>query len=298
MNLLWVVDGVDYFQCSQCQTILAAGDFLRGAETGSVRPYDDSYWKNELAAARDRCFGSSISRVAEVFYFARRPIKRFLDISSGAGFLLDALAELMPETRSTFWGIEPFPPPAEMQSKHENYKVGFLSSLEGSFDGGVCIEVIEHLTPNILRSMIADLATLSAPGAIYYFNSAQPSFVIERDKGYLDPHRRGHIASYSTAGLAPLFAEQGFTLHPFPGRDWGFLAEFGTVAPLTSETALTRLWTPLRENTDLLKKGRFGHFVLAAGLEGARCYLEAATAEERTRWALNLQSELNSLRAT
>jgi hypothetical protein len=33
------------------------------------------------------------------------------------------------------------------RAKHPNYRVGFLRDLDGKFDGGVCIEVIEHLPP-------------------------------------------------------------------------------------------------------------------------------------------------------
>lgn len=272
------VEGVAYGRCDVCGTILADRTFLERRSAGAGQRYDDAYWAEEMVAARERGVGASLIRLAEVFLYARRPIRRFLDVSCGAGTLLDAAAALLPEIADTFHGIEPFPPPPEHRARHPNYRVGFLADLEGRFDGGTCIEVIEHLPPPILEAMLRDLADVSQPGAMWYFNSAQPGFVEATDPGYLDPHRRGHVASYSLAGLTHPFRTAGFTLHPLPGRDWAFLAEFGTHPPADTEALLARIWTALPENRALLERGAYGRLLLVAGLEGARCYLEAAKA--------------------
>ena len=270
------VSGVAYLRCTSCGSILAEAAFLDRTMAGEGRAYDESYWETEISAARQRGSGNSLVRLAEVFFYARRPVRRFLDVSCGAGTLLDAAAELLPEIAEMFWGIEPFPPPHQFRSRHPNYRVGYLSDLAGRFDGGTCIEVIEHLPPTVLRRMLAQLAAVSELGALWYFNSAQPSFVLERDPGYLDPHHRGHIASYSVEGLQRPFAEAGFTLHPLPGRDWAVIAEYGYHPAQDANALLTRLWTVLPENRALLESARFGNLLLTAGLEGARCYLEAA----------------------
>jgi hypothetical protein len=199
-------------------------------------------------------------------------------VSCGAGTLLDAAAELLPEIADTFWGIEPFPPPPQFRARHPNYRVGFLSDLEGRFDGGVCIEVIEHLPPTILAIMLGQLAAVSEPGALWYFNSAQPDFVLRDDPGYLDPFHRGHIASYSVEGLRHVFRAVGFTVHALPGRDWAFLAEYGDEPAMDGNALMSRVWTMLPENRARLESGRFGHLLVTAGIEGARCYVEAATA--------------------
>ena len=276
------VEGVPYGRCDGCGSILAECAFLERAMAGEGRRYDDSYWTEEIGAARHRGHGSSLIRLAEVFLYARRPIRRFLDVSCGAGTLLDAAAALLPEIAGTFHGIEPFPPPEEHRARHPNYRVGHLSDLEGRFDGGTCIEVIEHLPPVILEAMLRDLAAVSEPDALWYFNSAQPGFVEATDPGYLDPHRRGHVASYSLAGLAHPFRAAGFTLHALPGRDWAFLAEFGAHPPQDGDALLTRIWTALPENRALLERGAYGALLLAAAVEGGRCYVEAAKAE----WAV------------
>lgn len=282
------VEGVPYLRCDGCGTILAERAFLDRTMAGEARQYDDSYWQEELAAARQRGYGASLIRLAEVFLYARRPVRRFLDVSCGAGTLLDAAAELLPEIADTFWGIEPFPPPPAFRARHPNYRVGFLSDLEGRFDGGTCIEVIEHLPPEILSKLLGQLAAVSEPGALWYFNSAQPDFVERDDPGYLDPFRRGHIASYSVAGLRQAFGAAGFTVHALPGRDWAFLAEYGEHPVADGDALLTRVWTMLPENRALLEKGRFGHFLLAGGVEGARCYIEAAKAA----WAVGERRHL------
>jgi hypothetical protein len=282
MRPLRQVDGVVYLRCEACGSILAEHAFLERTMAGEARTYDDDYWSEEMKAARERSYGASLLRLAEVFFYARRPVRRFLDVSCGPGTLLDAAAEMLPEISDTFWGIEPFPPPPAFRAKHPNYRVGYLRDLDGKFDGGTCIEVIEHLPPPVLRSMLAELAAVSAPEAMWYFNSAQPAFVERDDPGYLDPFKRGHIASYSVQGLRPLFAAAGFTLHALPGRDWAFLAEYCGTQPEDSTALLERVWRIHPQNRALLGSARFGHLLLAGGMESARCYIEAAVAS----WAI------------
>lgn len=269
------IEGVAFLRCDGCGTILAEQAFLDRTMAGEGRVYDDAYWKEELSSARERGYGASLIRLAEVFAYARRPIRRFLDVSSGAGTLLDAVSELLPEIADTFWGIEPFPPPLAFRSQHQQYCVGFLSSLSGRFDGGTCIEVIEHLPPALLKQLALDLGAVSEPGALWYFNSAQPDFVETYDRNYLDPYKRGHIASYSINGLRYIFENAGFTLHALPGRGWAFLAEYGNHPPQDGNALLTRVWTMLPENREHLASGRFGHLLLAAAVESAKCYVES-----------------------
>jgi hypothetical protein len=281
------IDGIDYFECSSCGSILAD----QGNKENSFS-YDDEYWKNEAVAAKERSFGSSVNRCAEVFFYSRIPINKFLDIGSGPGYLLDALSTLMPNFASMFYGVELFPPPEKYQSQHKNYMIGSLADQQQKFDGGVCIEVIEHLTPRQLDILVKSLAEVSEQGAVYYFNSGQPEYVKKEDPGYLDPKGRGHIASYSVQGLKMIFSKYGFSIIPLPGRSWGFLAEFVALKKIPdADELLGRLWNPHPENASKLKSNGFGELMYAIGLESARCYLESAIATERTIWALSLQSE-------
>ena len=271
------IDGVNYYECVRCGSILADQNSKLSTFT-----YDDDYWKSESIAAKERSFGASINRCAEVFFYSRIPINRFLDIGTGPGYLLDALSTLMPNFQSMFYGIELYPPPEKYQSIHPNYKVGRLSDLSLKFSGGVCIEVIEHLFPNQLHLFVENLARVSEHNAIYYFNSGQPEFVKDEDSNYLDPTGRGHIASYSLIGLKEVFSKYGFTVLPLPGRTWGFLVEFNRFGvELNAEELLLRLWTANSENIEKLKRNGFGELMYAIGLESARCYLESAIAKER-----------------
>jgi hypothetical protein len=267
---------------------LAEPGFLARVDAGEVGNYQDEYWDFEMAAAKERCYGSTLLRVAEVFYYARRPIGKFIDIGTGSGLLLDAVSTLLPSLRDRFHGIELFPPPVEYRSGHPNYQIGTLGDLNDRFDAGVCIEVIEHLTPATLRSLGGQLAARSAPGALYYFNSGQPAFVEQENPGYLDPTKTGHIASYSIAGLTHIFAPLGFNVIALPGRTWAFLLEYGPPAAVGCAELLDRLWNPVPENMQALAGDPFGNMIRAMGLESARCYLEHATAQERTQWALSL----------
>lgn len=282
------VDDIKYFECENCNSLFADPEFISKLQSNNSH-YNEIYWKNETVASKERSFGSSVNRVSEVFLYSRIPIKRFIDIGTGPGYLLDALSILLPNYKSLFYGCEVFPPPPQFRTQHKNYKIGTISDLEGKFSAGVCIEVIEHLSPNILKELIKQLAEMSEDKAIYYFNSAQPSFVKNTDPNYLDPFVRGHIISYSLKALKPIFGAYGFTLIELPGRDWCFLAEYNSDDNLTgSEGLLTRLWTAVPENISVLKDNGFGPLMYSIGLESARCYLEHAISLERTAWAKSL----------
>ena len=290
------VDAVAYFQCLTCETLFAHPDFLAAVDAGAVGNYRVSYWEQELAAARERSFGSGVARMAETLRMARTPVRRALDIGSGPGFLLDALAELVPSLAERVHGVERFPPPPRQRSLSPNYHIGSVSDLEGPFDAGVCIEVIEHLTPTLLADLLGQLAAKSSPGALYFFNSAQPSFVEAVDPGYLDPRGRGHVVAWSLAGARIVFERAGFNVIALPGRDWAFLAEFGPPRSVDADRLSDWLWRPTPENIALVRKDRFGALFETIGLECARCYLESGVAEQRTRWALRLDDRLRRRR--
>jgi hypothetical protein len=295
-GLLREVHGVAYFRCRKCESFFADPDFLAAVDAGAVENYRHSYWEHEISAARERSFGPGVARMAETLRMARTPVRRALDIGAGPGFLLDALAELVPSLAERVHGVELFPPPQEMRSRSPNYHLGSIADLEGTFDAGVCIEVIEHLTPTHLAGLLRQLAEKSSPGALYFFNSGQPSFVERADPGYLSPYYFGHLVVWSIAGARVMFEPAGFNVIALPGRDWAFLAEFGPPRAVGLDTLLDWLWRPAPENIALVRNDRFGPLFETLGLECARCYLEAAGAEQRTRWAHDLQNELRQTR--
>ena len=289
------IEDINYFECGDCKSLFADPEFIHQIHSDTSH-YNETYWKNEVFASKERSFGSSVNRVSEVFLYSRVPIKRFIDIGTGPGYLLDALSVLAPNYKDIFYGCEVFPPPPQFRTQHENYKVGTISDLEGKFSAGVCIEVIEHLSPDTLKELIKQLAEVSDDKAIYYFNSAQPSFVKNVDPNYLDPFVRGHIVSYSLKALKPIFGAYGFTLIELPGRDWCFLVEYNSDGNLTdSEGLLNRLWRAVPENISILKDNGFGPLMYSIGLESARCYLEHAISLERTTWAQSLLARTKSL---
>jgi hypothetical protein len=295
-SLLREVHTVAYFKCRKCESIFAHPDFLAAVDAGTVENYRDSYWEHEISAARERSFGPGVIRMAETLRMARIPVRRALDIGAGPGFLLDALAELVPSLAERVHGIELFPPPPHKRSSSPNYHIGSIADLDGRFDAGVCIEVIEHLTPALLANMLRQLAAKSSPGALYFFNSGQPSFVETADPGYLSPYYSGHLVAWSIVGARLMFERAGFNVIALAGRDWAFLAEFGPPRAVGLETLVDWLWRPVPENIALVRNDRFGPLFETLGLECGRCYLESAAAEERTRWAHRLESELRQAR--
>ncbi|MHB1897471.1 MAG: methyltransferase domain-containing protein [Metallibacterium sp.] len=290
-------DGVDYFECSDCGSLSADADFLQDVEHGKVKNYGDEYWHAELIAARERSFGSSIARLAELFYYARIPITRFIDIGSGPGYLLDSLSTLLPELHDMFYAVELSPPVIAYRTKHENFVVGSLGDVQQRFSIGTCIEVIEHLTPAILDKLAAQMAQRSVAGAVYYIGSGQPEYVKNEDPQYLDPLGRGHVVSYSVKALRHIFEPYGFTVIPMFGRAWSVLIEYKSTSPVrNAEDLQSRIWSPVKTNISLLKSCAFGDLLATVGLESARCYTEHAMCDERTSWAQSLSNMIVSTR--
>jgi len=197
-----------------------------------------------------------------------------------------------------FYGVELFPPDESLRTSHPNYKVCSIGDSGERFDAGVCVEVIEHLTPSMLKGLARQMAQVSTPGALYLINSGQPAFVKNEDPEYLDPMGRGHVVSYSIEGARNIFEPHGFHVIPLPGRQWAFLLEFRSENTKQSPQELLekRLWSPLPENTAVLRDGSAGSLMYHAGRDAARVYLEYATVVERTNWALGLQTEVERLR--
>lgn len=266
-SLFALVDGYEYSECVHCGSIAIDRTSMAAIDAGEfIRDYSAEYWAVEAEAARERSWGASLARCAEVMLYARLSIERFIDIGAGPGFLLDALSEFMPEASGRFFGVERFPP--REHTSHPGYKVGELSDLEGTFQAGCCIEVIEHLTPVMLRRLARDLAARSEKGSIFIFNSGNPDYVRHENPKYLDPLLRGHIVSWGLPALRAVFEPEGFHIGPIRGKSFAFIAEFGG-EPSDYEN---RIWSPSPENVKLLTKSGKGSIMYLLGLETARAY--------------------------
>lgn len=266
------VDGFPYFRCLRCEAIYIAPAHLDALDKGEhIRTYDEEYWAEELPAARERSYGVALARMAEAFYYARRPIRRFLDVGTGPGFFLDAVAKYLPSSAEMFFGIEKFPPPERYRSTSPRLIVGDLADVGLTFDGGICVEVAEHLTPRMLRRLVFDLGRASTDGALYVFNTGLPEYVLGEEPGYLDPVRRGHIVSYSIRSLERLADGSGFSVFPIPGKTWAFVLEYRSTGEARDDIRV-RGWSPLPENLGVLDDPEMGSVLKVLGRETIYAY--------------------------
>ena len=275
-----VIDGYPYFTCAQCGSIHIDPDVIAMLDAGGslVGDYTEEYWQQERVGAIERASGVSLCRAGEAILYCRRLVRRFLDLGAGPGFLLQELHRLIDPSAEIFHGVEKYPPP--YAASCPNFHIGGIEALEGRFDAGVCIEVVEHLTPRMLDRMLADLATVSEPGSLWLFNTGMPDYVRNEDPAYLDPRHRGHIISYSLAGVTPYFEAHGFRVSALPGRSFG---------PSESPEFDARLYHPVPENLSLLQRNGLLH---QASFEAARSYYYQAAYMVRTQWALSLDEKL------
>lgn len=199
-----------YLRCLSCGTIFIDHHYLNQIDDGlNLVKYGQDYWDFQASLSKERAYGIALSRMAEAFHYARIPIYRFMDIGAGPGYFLDAVAKLLPNHADVFWAIEKFPPPQEYRTKSPHYIIGDLKDLDFKIDGGICIEVAEHLTPKMLSNLFKGMAYISNPGALYEFNTGLPQHVINEMPGYLEPLQNGHIISYSIKAIELLANPHG-----------------------------------------------------------------------------------------
>jgi hypothetical protein len=263
-----VVDGHEFSHCLVCGSVALNIEQMRAIDDGaSTRIYNADYWESEARAARERSWGGSLARAAEAIYVSQRPVRNFVDIGSGDGSLLDSLSYHLPSFSEHLVGIELFPP--EIHTQHPGYQHGSVEDLGTSVDCGVCIEVIEHLTPRMLRGLVKGLAERAEIDSCFLFNTGMGEYVLDEDKSYIDPINRGHIVSYGFPALETIFGEYGFRVSRLGSRSWAFIAEFRPSAPFDMSS---RTWQPLPENVAVLTDPRSGSLMSILARESLRAY--------------------------
>jgi hypothetical protein len=267
------IDNFMYYECNACDFIFIAGGVMARIDAGEqIRSYEKAYWESELGTARERAWGPALARVAEAILYCRVPIKRFIDIGTGPGYILDSLSWVLPSSSALFHGVELFPPALQYRTRHPNYKVGSLASFSQPFQCGSCIEVVEHLTPKMLSGMAADLARVSAEGACYIINTGLTDYVRNEDIDYVDPLRRGHISIWSASALRIIFEPHGFAVYPIPGKSWAVLVEYKHKPRAQERNITDRIWTPCQENRQILEDPQTGTLMYILGIDTARAY--------------------------
>ena len=159
------------------------------------------------------------------------------------------------------------------RTRSKNYIQGDMGQVTDKFDCGICMEVIEHLTPAMLSDMLMKLARISNPGALYIFNTGMPEYVLHEDMDYLDPVKRGHLVSYSLAAMELLAGKYGFTVHRIIGKTWAFALEFTDgeqprpEAGIEKEDIRSRIWHASGHNLSILCDSNMGCVLKVLGLE-------------------------------
>jgi hypothetical protein len=267
------VDGVDYYDCPVCDFIFADPELIAKIDQGQAsRDYDDDYWLAELASAQHRSFGSSLARLAEALLYCTIPVNRFIDIGSGPGYLLDAISLHLPTHAEVFYGVEKFPPLPVYRTRNHNYICADLADVRLKFECGICIEVIEHLTPAMARGLAAAIAKVSVPGSLYLFNTGLTDYVRHEDPGYLDPFKRGHITCWSVQAARQIFEPEGFIVRPLTGKSWAFVVEVPGLPERMNVPLGDRIWTAEASNVAILSDKKMGDVMYILGRESARAY--------------------------
>jgi hypothetical protein len=258
----------NFYECASCDFIFFINDIAHASSIGNSINYEDLYSAEELLAAKNRAFGVSIARAAEVFVLARKPIKNFLDIGTGPGFFLDAILKYLPDSDASFLGVEMFPPESQFRTNHLGFRTGWLDQFDDeSIDGGICIEVLEHLSASEVKDLFSLLFIKATNGATFMFNTGLTEYVKNEDMAYLDPTLRGHISIWSVNALRKLVRDEGWTFSSIPNRSWAFLAE---KCPESQVDLSTRVWSPVPENIKALSGSSNSQLLYLLGRDSLR----------------------------
>lgn len=105
-----------YYACDNCGSLFIDPEVLEAMDSGkSIVDYRESYWDAaRLRGGEKRVSGPCLARMAEVFFYTRRPIRRFLDIGGGNGRFLDYVAKYLPSSKECFYSVEKYPPPKRL----------------------------------------------------------------------------------------------------------------------------------------------------------------------------------------
>jgi hypothetical protein len=256
----------EFVECHDCDFIFWSKGNLDVTSTASG--YGENYWNTELASAHERAWGISVARAAEVVLLAKIPINKFLDIGTGSGDFLEAIHHFLPNEDISFIGVEKYPPQVEHRSKNKGYVQGWLDLFEEEeFDGGICIEVLEHLTVVQVQDLFELLSKKAKENSIFLFNTGLTDYVKEEDPKYLDPLVRGHISIWSVEAIARLVSKFGWQIYEMPNRKWAFLAEKSSVR---DDDIFSRIWNPVPQNVNALKGVERSNLLHILGRDGLR----------------------------
>jgi hypothetical protein len=269
-----VIEGYDYYQCTGCGSLFLDPDYLLRIDQGdSLVEYREDYWSFEVESSRKRSWGACLARLAEVIHYSKRDIDVFLDIASGTGFILDAVNYYIPGSSDKFYATEKYPPPdIQNRTQSKNYFVGEIDDFPYKVDAGMCIEVVEHLTPSMLREFLSSIASISNENAVYLFNSGMPEFVINENPGYLAPNKVGHIVSYSLDAMRFITKDYGFSVYAIQGKTWAYILEYSKEYN-PKENICDRIWSITDHNRNILSDPQTGEVLRILGLESARAYM-------------------------
>lgn len=275
LPLIKSIKEFSYHHCLDCDFIFIDEEILSRIDGGEhLFKYHDEYWKEELESAKERAWGSAIARMSECFHYCRIPISKFIDIGTGPGYFLDAVDHFLPDSSKLFYGWEIYPPLKKFQTKHENYHTCDLANINLNFQAGLCMEVIEHITPNQVYNLLRDLKDKIDDGAFFIFNTGLVEYVLKEDLDYLDPIKRGHICVWSVKALNILLNDLGYFCHPIGKKTWAVGIEYKAKKEANSdENIVNRIWSILPENRKILEDKNSGTVIKILGLESARAYL-------------------------
>jgi hypothetical protein len=274
MPLIKKVNDFSYHHCTDCDFIFIDKEILDEIDKGKqVFKYQHDYWQEEVHAARERSWGSSIARMSECFHYCRIPISRFIDIGTGPGYFLDAVDHFLPASSERFFGWELYPPEKEFRTSHKNYITGEFAGINARFQAGLCMEVVEHITPKQVYNLMRDLRDKIDNGAFFIFNTGLVEYVLKEEMDYLDPIKRGHICIWSVNALNVLLNDLGYYCYPIGKKTWAVAVEYNTNKQDRNFDPIdNRIWSILPENRKILEDKESGTVIQILGLESARAY--------------------------
>ena len=244
------VDGVGYLRCGACGSLFADPDFLAAEQLSSMPTTTGGMScmrRGSAASARRCCAWRRRSRIV-VCRSARSSISAPAPVGCSMHLRHCCQRRSIGSMRSSSIRRPRRTAPAIRTTSSARW-----TACDRTFDAGVCIEVIEHLTPTTLRSLVAQLAAVSRPGSLYLFNSGQPDFVEREDPGLSRSARpRPHRLVFAALVPRASSGRPGSMSSRCPAAPGLFLPSSGRCSLVDADALIARLWHPVPENVSML----------------------------------------------
>ena len=223
-----------------------------GSPASSMSEYYDHYWSPEGF----RPTGAAFRQLSDRLEPLAHPTTRWVDVGCGDG---RTAGVWLRARECSYVGVDVSNPAVE-QAREVGLDArliedaGDLPFPDGSFDGAICVEVLEHLfspqhaAAEVLRVLRPGGAVfLTVPNVAYWRRRAELAVgrwnPLGDDLSVAEPWRDPHVRFFTPSTLARMLTVSGFTGVSIEGQDGGVVRDLPWIGSKLGHGGVSRIYT-------------------------------------------------------